>query len=368
MKCKDIIKYLEDWAPKGIAWDKDNVGLQVGSIKKNITNIILCLEVTEEVVREAINKNCNLIISHHPLLFSPIKKVDLDKQEGKILELLIKKNITVYSAHTNLDFTKEGVSFQLAKKLRLKKINFLQHLSSNQTKIIVFVPKEYVETVAEAMHANGAGIIGEYSNCSFRTIGLGTFKGSEKSSPMIGKKLKLESVDEVKLEMIVNKFDLPKVLTAMKSAHPYEEIAYDIYPLLNENVNYGMGAIGELEKEINAKDFLRHISKSINVKGFRYTEGKINSKIKKVAVCGGSGSDLLEVAINKGADAFITADVKYHTFHDANKRILLVDAGHYETERIVLDELKNRISNLLESSNKVYKFSGSTNPVVFYNN
>ncbi len=368
MRCDKIIKIIEDWAPKSIAWEKDNVGLQVGSLRREVKNILLCLDVDEKVVSEANRKNCNLIISHHPLLFRSIKKLDVvNDKKSRIIEKLIKKDIALYSAHTNLDFTKDGVSFQLAKKLKLANQKFLVNLSSNQNKLVVFVPISYANKVADAMHDAGAGIIGEYTNCSFRTLGTGTFKGSEKSNPRFGVKEKIEIVEEVKIEVLVSSFDVNKIVAAMKQVHPYEEIAYDVYPLANENANYGMGVIGELEKELSEKDFLLHVSKSLKIKNLRFTRGT-KSKIKKVAVCGGSGSDLLDAAIRNNADAFVTADIKYHTFQDAENEILLIDAGHYETEVPSLDELKNRIQKSLTDRTKIFKYSGTTNPIVFFNN
>ena len=368
MRCDKIIKIIEDWAPKSIAWEQDNVGLQVGSLGREVKNILICLDVDEKVVNEASRKNCNLIISHHPILFRSLKKLDTYRDKrSRIIEKLIKKDITLYSAHTNLDFTKDGVSFQLAKKLKLTNQKFLLNLSSNQNKLIVFVPINYTDKVVEAMHLAGAGIIGEYSNCSFRTNGTGTFKGSEKSNPKVGVRGKIESVEEVRVEVLVNSFDLNKVVAAMKKVHPYEEVAYDIYPLVNDNVNYGMGVIGELQKALSEKEFLNHVTKSLRIKNLRFSRGS-KSKIKKVAVCGGSGTDLLDTALHHNADAFVTADVKYHTFQDAENEILLIDAGHFETEIPVLDEVKRRLEKSLIDKTKVYKYSGSTNPIVFYNN
>jgi dinuclear metal center YbgI/SA1388 family protein len=368
MRCDKIIKIIEDWAPKSIAWEKDNVGLQVGSLRREVKNILLCLDVDEKVVDEANRKNCNLIISHHPLLFRSLKKLDIvNDKKSRIIEKLIKKDITLYSAHTNLDFTKDGVSFQLAKKLKLTNQKFLVNLSHNQNKLVVFVPINYADKVADAMHNAGAGMSGEYTNCSFRSVGTGIFKGSENSNPRFGVKGKIERVEEVKIEVLVNSFNLKKVIAEMKKAHPYEEVAYDVYSLVNENVNYGMGVIGDLSKEISQKEFLNLVSKSLKIKNLKFTQGS-KSKIKKVAVCGGSGSDLLDAAIQSDADAFVTADIKYHTFQDAENTILLIDAGHYETEIPALDELKNRIEKSLTDKTKVYKYTGSTNPIVFYNN
>lgn len=368
MRLERIVKIIEDWAPKSIAWEKDNVGLQVGSLQREVSNILICLDVNEDVVDEAVKRKCNLIISHHPLLFKPLKKLDVENDRGaRIIEKMIKKDITLYSAHTNLDFTKDGVSFQLAKKLGLKNPKFLLNLSSNQNKISVFVPINFADKVAEAMHNAGAGMSGEYSNCSFRSLGTGYFKGSEKSNPAVGVRGRLEKVDEIKIEVLVNSFDVNKVVAAMKQVHPYEEVAYDIYPLLNENTNYGMGVIGILENELSEKQFLNLISKSLRIKNFRFAKG-LKAKVKNVAVCGGSGSDLLDTAIKSGADAFVTADVKYHTFQDAENKILLIDAGHYETEIHSLEEVKKRLEKSLSDKIKVYRFLGNTNPIVFYNN
>jgi dinuclear metal center YbgI/SA1388 family protein len=285
-----------------------------------------------------------------------------------MIQMLVKNNITLYSAHTNLDFTKQGVSYTLAKRLQLKKIRFLKNLSHNQFKLAVFVPASHISKVAEAIHQSGGGIIGEYSRCSFSTTGTGTFKGSDESNPSIGNKGVLESVEEVKLEVLVDKWKLNKVISALKKAHPYEEVAYDIYTLQNDNINYGIGAIGELNEAMNVNDFLSFISSKLKISTLRYTRNN-KKKIKSVAVCGGSCGELVDEVIKQNADAFVTADLRYHTFQDAEVKILLIDAGHYETEAPVLDEVKRRLETLLNENKKikVLKFKGSTNPIVFYN-
>jgi len=370
MQCADVIKYIEQWAPQGAAWNGDNVGLQIGDERREVKNILLSLDLNKSVVDEAIRKNCNFIFTHHPLLFSPLKHINLRRDiTSKAVEKIIKKDILLYSAHTNFDFTKDGVSYQLAKKLGLQKINFLSNLSENQFKLAVFVPSSHLEKVAEAIHNSGAGILGEYSNCSFRTTGTGTFLGSTVSNPSVGKKGFKEKVEEVKLEVILNSWDLNKVIASMKKVHPYEEPAFDIYPVKNENVNFGFGAIGSLKKIMSLNEFLSFVLNKLKTKNIRYTKDS-SAKIKTVAVCGGSGSRLLKEAIRKEADAFITADIKYHTFQDAEGKILLIDAGHYETEIHSLDEVQKRLMQFLinHSKIKVLKYSGSTNPVNFYNN
>ncbi len=377
MKCSEVIRYIENWAPREIAWERDNVGLQVGSYDCKISNVLLSLDVTIDVVEQAVRKKCNLIISHHPLLFHSLQQINLSKDKiSKIIETLIKNNITLFSVHTNLDFTKDGVSFELAKVLKLKDINFISSLNSNQYKLIAFVPESHLEIVANKIFEHGGGIIGEYKNCSFLTKGTGTFSGSEKTKPYKGRKNNFERVEEIRLEVLIDSWKLNEVIRAIKEVHPYEEIAYDVYPLKNDDTKYGVGALGYLEKDMTEKNFLDYVAKKLKIKNFRYTKGKSN-KIKKVAVCGGSGSEFTKSSISFGADAFITADVKYHSFHDANKEILLIDAGHYETEIFSLNEIDRRLKMFLQENKgtrlpdrqvRIYKYTKSTNPIIFYNN
>ncbi len=285
------------------------------------------------------------------------------------MEKLIKNDITLYSAHTNLDFTKDGVSFQLAKSLKLQSINFLENLQSNQIKFSIFVPKKFLRIISDTIFNAGGGIIGEYSNCSFRTEGTGTFKGSKKTNPARGEKEKFEKTEEIKLEVLIDSWKMNKIIEAVQKVHPYEEVAYDVVPLNNENKNYGIGAVGFLEKALPQKQFLEYAAQNIKIKNFRYVNGK-KSKIKKVAVCGGSGADYIGAALKSKADAFITADLKYHIFNDAAGEILLIDAGHYETEIHSLNEIERRLSSFIDKKDEkinVYKFRGNTNSILFYN-
>lgn len=368
MNVGELIKQIEDWAPPGAAWEKDNVGLQIGSRGDKLKNILLCLELDDEVLKEAIKKKCNFIFTHHPLIFNPIKKLDFQKDnQAQLIQKLIKNNISLYSAHTNLDFTKDGVSFELAQMLKLKNVKFLELAEGNQFKISVFVPEESVEKLSAELFNSGAGIIGNYENCSFRLKGEGTFKGNEKARPVIGKKGKVEKVNEIRLELIVDVWNLKNAINAIKEFHPYEEPAYDIYPLKNKNTNYGAGAIGELTNELSEKEFLKYVTTLLKTCRLKYCSGN-GKMIKRIAVCGGSGSELLNNAINSRADAFITADIKYHTYQEAYGKILMIDAGHYETEIGSLNAVKRKIDDILLKNNsiKVYKYSGSTNPVKFY--
>lgn len=368
MLIKEISKYIEDWAPAGAAWENDNVGFQVTADEKELSNILLCLDVTFDALKEAKKKNCNLVVSHHPLIFKPLKKIDpANDEKSAMIEFALKNGISIFSAHTNLDFTKEGVSFALARKLELNDIEFLTSQKGNQFKIVVFIPENDLLKVSKAAFEEGAGIIGEYKNCSFRLNGLGTFHGSDFSNPYIGEKNNLKEVPEIRLEVLVDKWKLEKVIEKMIKAHPYEQPAYDVYELKNRNANYGAGAIGFLQQPVNADFFLQKVSSSINP-NLKFSKSK-KKKISKVAVCGGSGSNLLGEAIQNGADAFITADIKYHTFQDAENKILLIDAGHYETEIPVLEVLKRRLTKYLrdrKSGEKVFKFSQNRNPVNYF--
>lgn len=372
MLTKNIIEHIENWAPPAISWEKDNVGLQIGSKKIKLKNIFLCLELTENALNQALQKNCNFIFTHHPFLFKPLRKIDFSSDtKAKLIETLIKKNITLYSAHTNLDFTKDGVSFELAKVLELENINFLEKQNSNQYKIVVFAPQNNIDQLSESLFEAGAGIIGNYEKCSFRLDGKGTFLGNENSNPAIGTKQKFENVNEVRLELLVDSWKLKNVVAALKNNHPYEQPAYDIYSLKNENVNYGFGAIGNLKRGMNKTEFLKHVSKKLNINNIRYSDIEQNIKINKVAVCGGSGSELLNSALQNKADAFITADVKYHAFQDAENKILFVDAGHYETEIHSLNAVKRNLEKFISEKSekiKIYKYNGSTNPVKYFNN
>ncbi len=344
MIVQDIQKIFEEWAPKEIAWEKDNIGLQVGAYDKQVQKILIALDPSEDVIDEAITKNTDLIITHHPLIFEPLKSITTDDKNNRLVYKLVQSGISLFSAHTNLDFTANGVSFALAKKLDLQNINPLKKSSSHLRKITVFVPSEYVEKVTEAMALMGAGIIGNYEYCSFRTSGVGTFKGGKDSKPFIGLPGETEKVEEVRLEMIVPFWKVADVVSSIRTAHPYEEPSFDIYPLQNESSNFGAGAIGEFAEALSVKKFLQHIKDILDIKFLKFTQSN-QDKIKTVAVCGGSGSNLLSFAISSKVDAFVTGDVGYHTFQQAEGKILLVDAGHYETELPIVESISTYLQN-----------------------
>lgn len=369
MKCYELVKHIEKWAPKGVAWQKDNVGLQVGSLNNELKKIVLALELTTKVLDEAILNDANFIFTHHPFIFTPIKRLNFDDDDNSVLiQKLIKHDITLYSAHTNLDFVNNGVSFSLANQLGLTNIKFLSNLKSTKKKIVVFVPKNNFDEVSEALYSSGAGIIGNYSKCSFSLEGKGTFLGDEKTNPSVGTKEKFESVEEIRLEVIVDEWNLGKAISEMIKAHPYEEPAFDVYSIENENTNFGIGTIGDLPHKMKQDEFFIYLKEKLNLKNFRYCDGK-SELISRVALCGGSGSELLSTAMNKEADVFVTGDIKYHAFHEAWNKIILIDAGHFETEIFVLDEMKKFIENILttnKSESKICIVEKRTNPVKFF--
>jgi len=333
---------MEAWAPREIAWEHDNIGLQVGALKKKINTILVTLSVSDRVVLEAERLHADLIITHHPLIFRPLTAIDDRERAGRLITMLLRHNIAVYCAHSNLDFTRDGVSFSLARTLGLRSIDFLHKDRSLTRKIVVYVPQTHLERVRHAMASAGAGIIGNYESCSFSTPGTGSFKPTGPAKPFIGSVGNIETVDEVRLEMSVPEWRLQSVINFMHIAHPYEEVAYDVYPILNTTADCGAGAIGELPKPMNVESFLKNVQRSLKTPILR-TGGRSGRTIRRVACCGGSGSNLLRSAISQGADIFITGDVSFHRFEETDNRILLVDAGHYETEYPVLRTIVKRL-------------------------
>ncbi len=369
MRVEQVARFLDEWAPKFIQWERDNTGLLVGNSGQEVTGVFLCLDVTGEALEQAQKLRCNLVISHHPLIFFPMKKITPETDRtSKLVTTLIKNDISLLSYHTNLDFTHDGVNHQLAKKLELKDTSYLHPISGKASKLVVFAPENAVGKISEAVFNAGGGVIGEYTKCSFRSSGTGTFRGSELTNPAVGEKEKFETVDEVRLEIIVDDAGLGKAVKAMLAAHPYEEPAYDIYPLKNSETNYGMGINGTLPRQMTEREFLRFVAEKLGT-GFLRHSALLNTPINRVTVFGGSASEYLGDAIAAGSDAFVTSDVKYHTFQDAEENILLVDAGHFETEVPVLLEVKKRLENFFTSSGeepKIHIYDGSANPVNYF--
>jgi dinuclear metal center YbgI/SA1388 family protein len=347
MRVLEIQELIETWAPKETAWEGDNVGLQVGSGDQKVRRILIALEITPQVLGEAKRKRVDLIITHHPLLFHPLRSVTDATDSGKLVQETVRNGIAVYSAHTNLDSARDGVSFVLAERLGLSEIDFLQRSSSGMKKIVVFIPPDHLEAVAEAMSSAGAGVIGDYDKCSFRMNGTGTFQPRAGASPFLGTVESFQNVPEVRLEMLVPSWRLQDVIQKMTEAHPYEEVAYDVYPLENHSRDSGSGAVGNLTRAMSLRRFLSRIKSSLKIRNLRFS-GSLTSEVRRVAVCGGAGGSFLPAAIREGANVFVTADVKYHTFQDARDKIAVVDAGHYETERPVLEVVVSRLRNAIK--------------------
>ncbi len=365
MIISQLIQVLEDWAPRWAAQKNDNVGLQIGSPQRRVTKVLIALEITPAVIDEALARKAELIVTHHPLLFRPSSSVISTDPIGKLIIKLIENRIAVYSAHTNLDFSRDGVSFALANKLGLQHIRFLAPLKETLAKIVVFVPEDYVESVRNAMSDAGAGLIGEYSRCSFVSRGTGSFKGSKYASPFIGGTEAEERAEELRLEMAAPRASVDRILSAMKDVHPYEEPAYDVYETITPQRNFGMGALGELSSPQLFKNFLKTIKHVLHAGVLRYV-GDPKSRVQRIPVCGGAGSDLLPEAIRAQAEVLVTADVRYHTFHAAAGTISLVDAGHWETEHSILRIIADRLQQAAGQAStavRIFITEQSTNPI-----
>lgn len=330
---RDIFQLIEQWAPLHLAYDWDNVGLQIGSAQDETTKVMVTLDVVESVVDEAIKTGANLIIAHHPLLFQSLKKIDYDSFKGKVIQKLIANQITVYAAHTNLDIAKNGVNDLLSDALAIKqKTHLVETYVEPLYKLVVYVPKDHASNVRKALGDKGLGHIGNYSHCSFNTEGTGTFMPEEGTDPFIGKKNELTFVEEVKIETVVMEKDLQKALDTMKKHHPYEEVAYDLYQLAQKGPTYGLGAVGELGQGITLHDLCEKVKKAFNVRTVRVT-GDENKLIRKVAILGGSGERYIQQAFKQGADVFITGDMTFHQAQDAYEMgLAVIDPGHYIEE------------------------------------
>lgn len=341
VKCGEIFRLIEEMAPPYLAENWDNSGLQVGDPRVEVERVMLALDVNLKVAREAKTRDCRLIVSHHPLLFKPPGSIRFDRSEGELIAYLVKNNLHVYAAHTNLDNAADGVSKALAEELGLKKLALLSQSGRERfLKLAVFVPPEHGEAVHSAMSEAGAGWIGNYSHCAFLTRGAGTFKPLPGTNPYIGKTGVLEQVAEIKIETILPDSKLEPVLRAMLEAHPYEEVAYDLYELVNSGPAYGAGRAGELADTVSFRQFAENVKSALGLPSLRLG-GSLDDPVRKVAVCGGSGADFWKDALRAGADVFVTGDMKYHTAQDMLAAGLkFVDPGHYGTEAVILPVLQ----------------------------
>jgi len=338
MKLREIIDRLNDFAPFVLQEGYDNSGIQIGDPGSDRRQGLICIDVTEKVLDEAISKGCDLIVAHHPLLFEGLKRIIGHSVVDKVVVKAIKHDIAIVSVHTNLDNISNGVNNKFSEAIGLKDLKILNPRKGILQKLVVFCPEDHADKVRNAIFEAGAGHIGEYECCSFNIAGSGTFRGSENTSPFVGEKEKLQFEPEIRIETILPGYLVSKVVKAMISAHPYEEVAYDLYLLDNTFSSVGAGMVGVLDAPVPEIELLRKIKDALRVPYLRHSE-PTGRMVQRVAVCGGSGSFLKQAAINCGADAFITGDVKYHDFISVQSQILLVDAGHYETEQFTKELL-----------------------------
>ncbi|GAB6180119.1 Nif3-like dinuclear metal center hexameric protein [Desulfotomaculum defluvii] len=341
---KDIVSIIEEIAPGYLAEDWDNSGWQVGDPRAEVTKVLLALDVDAVVVQEAVEKEVDLIIAHHPLLMKGLTSIRLDQPKGAMIAQLITNKIGVYSAHTNLDSASSGVNQQLAQRLGLQDIEILHPIQGEKYyKLVVFVPVQQIEAVRQAISQAGAGWIGNYSDCTFGVQGTGTFRPLEGTKPFIGQQGQLEQIEEIRLETIVPQHKVKNVIMSMLKAHPYEEVAYDLYPLENQLSTVGLGRTGRLMEPKSFADFIIAVKEALGLAAVK-VGGNMWRDVRKVAVCGGSGAELWPLAAAKGAEVYITGDIKYHTAQDMLAAGLnFIDAGHFATEHLILPDLQNML-------------------------
>lgn len=363
IKISNIIEEIEKIAHPSLQESYDNAGFITGVREQECTGVILCLDAIESVLDEAIEKGCNLVIAHHPIVFSGLKSLTGKNYIERVMIKAIKNDIAIYAAHTNLDNVIEGVNQKIAQKIGLKNVQILAPKKGLLKKLYTYIPLEHTETVRDALFKAGAGNIGKYSDCSFRIAGEGTFNGGENTQPFVGKKGSIHTEKEHKLEMIFPAFAEREILKALFSAHPYEEVAYEIITLDNYHQEVGSGIIGVLENPVDTHTFLLQLKDKMKTPVIRHTE-LIHKEVQKIAVCGGAGSFLLNAAISKSADVFITGDYKYHQFFDADKKIVIADIGHFESEQFTI-ELFYEILIKKFPNFALYLTTVTTNPVKY---
>jgi dinuclear metal center YbgI/SA1388 family protein len=364
MKLKEILSSFDEFAPFSLQESYDNSGIQYGDASKDVQKGLICLDVTEAIVDEAIAKKCDLIISHHPLIFGGIKKLTGSHYTQRALIKAIKNDIFIVSVHTNIDSVYNGVSERLARKIGLEEMAILDTRKGLLKKLVTFCPTNKAEQVREAIFAAGAGQIGDYDCCSFNLDGHGTFRAGADSNPFVGKKGEIHTEGEVRIETILPSWLQSQVVKAMIDAHPYEEVAYDLYPLDNSFEKTGMGMIGRLKNPVSEEEFLTTLKNVLGTGSIRHSifTGK---PIHSVAVCGGSGSFLRDKAMAAGADAFVTADVRYHEYFDGLGKMLIADVGHYESEQFTKEILYEIVTK--KFTNFALLISDqSTNPVRYF--
>ncbi len=361
MQIRDILNEIEAYAPLALQENYDNCGVQVGNDRKEVSGVLIAIDITEELIDEAIAKNCNLIIAHHPLIFKGVKKLTGKDYIERCIIKAIKHDIVLYAAHTNLDNVKTGVSYRMAQKLGLKNIRVLAPQAGMLMKLATFVPLKKAEMVRIALFAAGAGKIGNYSSCSFNALGEGTFKANENANPYVGDINEMHTEVETKVEVIFPRYQQNNILRALMEAHPYEVPAYDLIELANVTEESGSGVIGEFEHALSPVNALKRIKETFGVPCLKHSP-VCKESVKSVALCGGSGSFLYPQAMANGADLFVTGEIKYHDFFVHENRIILAEIGHYESEQftkdLIYDIIREKFSNFAIHLSEV-----KTNPI-----
>lgn len=363
MQVKDVMQILEEIAPLSYSEDFDNTGLLVGDKYMNVKGILVTLDTLESVVDEAISKKCNLIVSFHPIIFSGLKKLTGENYVERVVMKAIRENIAIYSNHTALDNAWEGVNAMICNSLKLKNREVLMPQKGTIKKLITYAPVASAPRVRDALFAAGAGEIGNYTNCSFTTTGTGSFHGNDESTPTLGKKGETHFEEEMQIIVTFQKHRESKILQTLFKKHPYEEVAYEILTLENTNQHIGMGMIGELSSSMEEEKFLGYLKSAMNTNSIRHSRLR-NRSVKKVAVLGGSGSFAIEAAKQAGADAFVTADLKYHDFFKAEDSILLADIGHYESEQFTKELLHSFLNKKISNFAIILSLT-NTNPISY---
>ena len=364
MKLKDLCSFLDSGVPLSFQEGYDNSGLQVGLPEREISSALVTLDVTEEVMDEAVAGKIDVVISHHPLIFNGIKSLAGKSYTERILYEAVKNDIAVYSAHTNLDAFSNGVSRKMSEKIGLEEIRVLSPSVNKLLKLVTYIPESHIEAVKKKLFESGAGVIGNYDQCGFTTSGTGSFRANEMAKPFTGEKGKIQFEKEIRFETILFSHLKEKVIKALLNAHPYEEVAYDLFALENKNAEIGLGCVGKFHNPVSENEFLKLVCSVFNAKGIRYS--KLTGKsVRKVALCGGSGASLINLAISSEADVFLTSDIKYHDFFKAENKILLVDTGHFESEKFSGEILKDLI--IKKFPKFAVRFSETdTNPINYF--
>ena len=364
MKVSDITSFLESLAPPSLQEHYDNAGLIVGNANSDCRSILCSLDATEEVINEAVDRGCNLVVAHHPIVFGGIKKLNGKNYVERAVIAAIKNDIAIYAIHTNLDNVINGVNGKIAAVMGLQKTSILLQKENTLKKLFTFAPVANAEQVRNAIFRAGGGHIGNYSECSFNVEGTGTFLAGEGTDPYVGDIGKQHKENETKIEVIFPSWLERPIVAALRSAHPYEEVAYDIVNVSNSHEEIGSGLIGELPKPIGETEFLVQLRERFKLTVIRHTP-LLNKPIKRVALCGGAGSFLVSRALHAGADIYITADMKYHEFFDANGRMVIADIGHFESEQFTIDLLAEILEQKFPNF-AVLKTKTQTNPVQYF--